>query len=394
MPSSFGNQLRVSIFGQSHSQAIGCVVEGLPAGFHVDTDGLAAFLARRSPGHGPWSTTRREPDAPRIVSGLNPAGETCGTPLAAIIENTNTRSQDYNNLRHIPRPGHADWPAQVKWQGAQDVAGGGHFSGRLTAPLCIAGGIALQILAKKGVRIAAHLLQVGSAFDDNFDAIALDHQARIHLAAQLAQLQDGRIFPTISERAGAAMQAAIEDARQDQDSVGGMIECVALGLPAGIGGPAYDGIESVLARIIFGIPAIKSLEFGAGSAVAGRRGSQNNDPYLVEDGHIRPAKNNAGGNLGGITTGAPLLFRVAVKPTSSIGIAQRSVNMDSNQPAELVVKGRHDPCIAPRAVPVVEAACALAVLDSWLSWPTEHDRCAGLAQLLLAGYEKELSRYV
>lgn len=374
MASSFGNTLRVSVFGQSHSEAIGCVIEGLPAGFTPDFEELGRFMARRAPGQGPWSTSRREPDRPRIVSGLNQQGQTCGAPLAAFIENTNTRSQDYKNLARIPRPGHADWPAQVKWQGAQDVAGGGHFSGRLTAPLCIAGGLALQLLAAKGVTIAAHLKSCAQVEDAPFDALALNREARIHLAAQIQQLQDGRTFPTISEAAGKAMQNAIEQARLEEDSVGGVVECVATGLPAGIGGPNFDGIESTLARLIFGIPAVKGLEFGSGFAAAQSTGSANNDPYRMVNGRVQPQTNNAGGNLGGLTTGAPLLFSMAIKPTSSIGLTQDSVDITAEKNEDLVVYGRHDPCIAPRAVPVAEAVCALAILDSWLSWPRESER--------------------
>lgn len=374
MGSSFGNALRVSVFGQSHSEAIGCVIEGLPAGFTPDLEELGQFMARRAPGQGPWSTSRREADQPHIVSGLNQQGQTCGAPLAAFIQNTNTRSQDYKNLARIPRPGHADWPAQVKWAGAQDVAGGGHFSGRLTAPLCIAGGLALQLLATKGVSVAAHLLTCANVEDTPFDACKLDHKAHIHLAAQIQQLTDGRSFPTISEAAGTAMKAAIEQARLQEDSVGGVIECVATGLPAGIGGPNFDGIESVLARLIFGIPAVKGLEFGSGFAAAKATGATFNDPWHMVDGQVQPKTNHAGGNLGGLTTGAPLLFRMAVKPTSSIGLPQQSVDITADKNEELVVHGRHDPCIAPRAVPVAEAVCALAILDSWLSWPVEAER--------------------
>ena len=371
MASTFGNTLRVSVFGQSHSPAIGCVVEGLPSGFRVDADELAAFMARRAPGRDPWSTPRKEADAPRIVSGLNPDGRTCGAPLAAIIENTNTRSHDYDELRRVPRPGHADWPAQVKWSGEQDVAGGGHFSGRLTAPVCVAGGIALQMLASRGVRVSAHLLEVVGEPDEPFCATELDPTSRARLHSQMDALADGRTFPAIDPDAATAMRAEIEAARKAGDSVGGLIECVCCGLPAGIGGPMFDGIESVIARAVFGIPAVKGLEFGSGFDAAIMYGSENNDPYRMVDGRVEPTKNDAGGNLGGITTGAPLLFRMAVKPTSSIAREQDSVDLVANTDARLGVRGRHDPCIAPRAVPVAEAVMALAVLDSWLSFPPD-----------------------
>ena len=371
MASTFGNTLRVSVFGQSHSPAIGCVVDGLPSGFRVDTDELAAFMARRAPGRDPWSTPRKEADTPRIVSGLNPDGRTCGAPLAATIENTNTRSHDYDELRRVPRPGHADWPAQVKWSGEQDVAGGGHFSGRLTAPVCVAGGIALQMLASRGVRVSTHLLEVAGEPDEPFCATELDPASRTRLTSQMDALADGRTFPAIDPEAATAMQAEIDAARKAGDSVGGVIECVCCGLPAGIGGPMFDGIESVIARAVFGIPAVKGLEFGSGFDAAIMYGSENNDPYHMVDGRVEPTKNDAGGNLGGITTGAPLLFRMAVKPTSSIAREQDSVDLTTHTDACLGVRGRHDPCIAPRAVPVAEAVMALAVLDSWLSFPPD-----------------------
>lgn len=363
MGSSFGTALRVNVFGQSHSAAIGCVVEGLPSGFAVDQDALARFMARRAPGGASWSTPRKEADAVRIVSGLNPAGQTCGAPLACLIENTNTRSSDYDELRRIPRPGHADLTAQAKWHGAQDVAGGGHFSGRLTAPLCAAGGIALQVLASHGVRVAAHLDEVAGIED-------LHLCARESNADQLTAQMDilaARPFPTICPDAEERMVAAIEAARAEGDSVGGVIECVATGLPAGLGEPLFDGIESTIARIAFGVPAVKGLEFGAGFAAARLRGSQNNDPYgLDEAGNVVPLKNDAGGNLGGISTGAPVVFRMAVKPTPSIAREQCSVDLVAGTEATLAVRGRHDPCIAPRAVPVAEAVMALALLDCWL----------------------------
>ena len=369
MASRFGNTLSVSVFGQSHSAAIGCVVEGLPAGFAPDLDQLRAFMSRRAPGRASWATPRREADEPRILSGLNQRGETCGAPLAIVIENSNTRSGDYDDVMRMPRPGHADFTAQAKWHGYQDVPGGGHFSGRLTAPLCAAGGIALQLLATRGVRVGAHLAQVGEALDEPFCAQEMGAAAQETLSAQLDALADGRAFPTISQKAGEAMIAQIDAARAAQDSVGGAIECVATGLPAGIGDPLFDGVESAIARIAFGIPAVKALEFGAGTTVAGRLGSQNNDPFGMVDGTARPLVNSAGGNLGGITTGAPLLFKLAVKPTPSIARPQATVDLTTGSDATLALRGRHDPCIAPRAVPVAEAVMALAVLDCWLSDP-------------------------
>ena len=371
MPSSFGTTLRVTVFGQSHSEGIGCVVEGLPAGFGVDLDALVAFMARRAPGQGPWSTPRKEPDAVRVLSGLNVQGETCGAPLALAIMNTNTRSRDYDNLLAVPRPGHADFTAWAKWHGSQDVPGGGHFSGRLTAPLCAAGGIALQLLEEKGVRIRSHLAQVGSVRDERFSALDNSPESARALASQMERLATASPLPTIDPEAGRAMLDEIESARRDLDSVGGLVECVCCGLPAGVGSPMFDGIENTIARAAFGIPAVKGIEFGAGFGVAAMRGHEDNDPYVVRDGRCAPATNNAGGALGGISTGAPIVFRIAMKPTSSIAREQDSVDLTTMEPAKLRVHGRHDPCVAVRAVPVSEAVCALAVLDSWLSWPAE-----------------------
>lgn len=367
MPSSFGNTLRVSVFGQSHSADIGCVVEGLPSGHHVDLDALAAFMARRAPGQGSWTTPRTELDAVRVVSGLNVRGDTCGAPLALLIENTNARSQDYDNLLTHPRPGHADWPAQVKWGGNQDVRGGGHFSGRLTAPLCAAGGIALAILGERGVRVAAHLARVAEAEDELFSPLP-----GAVLDRQLEALASTRPLATIDSAAAERMAQVIDAARRSRDSVGGIIECIATGLPAGVGSPMFDGLENLLARALFGIPAIKGVEFGAGFAAAQLHGSEDNDPWHTDGTEVMPTSNNAGGILGGLSTGAPIILRVAVKPTSSISRPQQTIDTAHKTDDILEVTGRHDPCIAPRAVPVVEATCALALLDAWLSFPPEH----------------------
>ena len=374
MPSTFGNALRVTVFGQSHSQAVGCVVEGLPSGHVVDMEALGRFMARRAPGQGPWTTPRKEADLPRIVSGLNPKGATCGAPLAVVIENTNTRSRDYDNLMAVPRPGHADYTAWTKWHGNQDVPGGGHFSGRLTAPLCAAGGIALQMLAERGVRVGAHLLSVADVRDEPLCALDNAPASQVRLQGQLDALTDGRTFPTIDAEAGKAMLAAIDDARRELDSVGGVVECVATGMPAGVGSPMFDGIENLIARAAFGVPAVKGVEFGRGFEAARLRGSEDNDPYRMVDGTVTPVTNNAGGALGGITTGAPVLFRMALKPTSSISRPQESVDLTSGSDATLEVHGRHDPCVATRAVPVAEAICALALLDALLSFPPEPEQ--------------------
>lgn len=374
MPSSFGNTLRVTVFGQSHSAGVGCVVEGLPAGIAVDQARLADFMARRAPGNAPWTTPRKEKDAVRILSGLNPDGRTCGAPLAAVIENTNTRSQDYGNIMGIPRPGHADFAAWAKWHGEQDIPGGGHFSGRLTGPLCIAGGICLQWLEQQSVRVSAHVDECAGVADEHFFALDNSPAASERLYAQMDALADGREFPAIDKNAAERMTDAIMAARAQKDSVGGVIECVACGLPAGVGSPMFDGLENTIAYAVFGIPSVKGIEFGAGFSAAAMRGSLNNDPYEVRDGACVPVTNNAGGILGGISTGAPLHFRCALKPISSIGIEQDSVDLERMAPAKLTVRGRHDATALTRAVPVVEAVAACAIADALLSWPADPTR--------------------
>lgn len=355
MSSTYGQQLKLSIFGQSHGKAIGMTLDGIPAGLPVDEDKLRAFMARRAPGRNDYSTPRKEADAPEFLSGIVD-GYTCGAPIAAIISNTNTRSGDYRNLMDCPRPGHADYTAQVKYGGYQDVAGGGHFSGRLTAPLCIAGGLCKQWLENLGIRIAARLCMVAGIEDGpvSWDPINPD----------LSLVGDP--FPVLNAEAGEHMQQAINDARADADSVGGVIECVITGLPAGLGDPMFGGMESRIAQIVYGVPAVKGLEFGSGFAGSSLRGSQNNDAYTVTDGKITTLTNNAGGILGGITNAMPLFFRAAIKPTPSIGKQQQSVSLSAMENVPLEIHGRHDPCIAPRAVPVIEAAAALAVFDALL----------------------------
>lgn len=357
MSSTYHGQLTVSIFGQSHGSAIGVTVDGLPPGEAVDLEVLQTFLNRRSPGQGDWSTPRKEADRPEILSGLL-EGRTCGAPLTAIIRNTNTRSGDYANLKDLPRPGHADYTAQVKYGGFQDSAGGGHFSGRLTAPLCIAGGICRQLLARRGITVGAHIAAIGGVPDSPFDPVSLSREALL--------APGEKPFPVRDDSAGAAMQAQIAEAKAAGDSLGGVIECAVLGLPPGLGDPMLDGMENRVARLVFAIPAVKGLEFGAGFAAAGYRGSENNDPFCWENGQVRTRTNHAGGILGGITNGMPLVFRSAVKPTPSIAQAQTSVSLSRWEAAVLEIKGRHDPCIVPRAVPCVEAAAAIAVYDALL----------------------------
>ncbi len=353
MASICGKNIQVSIFGQSHSTGIGVVVDGLPAGKAVDMEKLQAFLNRRAPGQNAYSTKRREADAPEVLSGLVD-GHTCGAPFCAVIRNTNTRSGDYANLKEVPRPSHADYAAQIRYGGFQDVAGGGHFSGRLTAPLCIAGGICKQILSEQGIEIRAHIVQIGKVQTMAADACSV---------VPMREFAPGE-FPAYDQVAAAKMQEEIEAARMDADSVGGMIECVITGVPAGIGDPMFDGMENRLASVLFGIPAVKGVWFGNGQEVSGLRGSENNDAFAVADGTIVTETNRHGGILGGITSGMPIVLRVAMKPTPSIGKEQKSVRMTTMEEEPLVIQGRHDPCIVPRAVPVVEAAAAIAILDS------------------------------
>ena len=348
--SSYGENLRITIFGQSHSPAIGVTVEGIPAGERIDTAELARFLARRAPGRNEWSTPRREADAPEFLSGLKDS-VTCGAPLAAIIRNADTRSQDYAALADTPRPGHADYTAQVKYGGAQDSAGGGHFSGRLTAPLCIAGGICIQLLAREGITVISRIAAIADVEDEGA------------LCASTAE----KPFPTVSNERGEAMRAAIAAAKADGDSVGGVIECAVLGLPAGLGGPLFGGLEGRISAAVFGIPAVKGIEFGAGFAAARMRGSENNDCFETSSGRVVTKSNNCGGILGGISDGMPLVFRAAVKPTPSIAAEQLTLNMKTMEETALHVPGRHDPCVVPRAVPCVEAAAAIAVYDALLA---------------------------
>lgn len=349
-----GRVLRLSIFGQSHSAAIGCVLDGLPSGIAVDPERIAAFMARRAPGRDEYSTKRSEADAVEILSGVA-GGLTCGAPLSVVIRNTDTRSGDYAGLSVTPRPSHADFTARVKYGKAADFAGGGHFSGRLTAPLCAAGAILLGWLEDRGVSVGAHIARIAGIADAPFDAAAVG-------AAEMSAVAAKR-FPVIDDAAGARMCEAIEAARLESDSVGGVIECAAAGLPAGLGDPMFGGVENRISQAIFAIPAVRGIEFGAGFAAADMRGSRHNDPFVISGGSVRTAKNDHGGVLGGITSGMPLVFRVAIKPTPSIGTEQQTVDLDAGESARLTVHGRHDPCIVPRAVPCIEAAAALVLAD-------------------------------
>lgn len=348
MSSSFNGNIKFTIFGQSHSPAIGVTVEGLPAGFEPDMSELARFMQRRAPGRNEFSTPRSEADVPEFISGLFD-GRLCGTPLTAIIKNTNTRSGDYSELKYKPRPGHADFTAGVRYNNAQDYTGGGHFSGRLTAPLCIVGGLCLQLLRAEGISVVTRIAELGGVADKG----------------EICSTAD-KPFPVVNDECGEKMKAAILSAKAEGDSVGGIIECAVSGCPAGIGDPMFGGMENRISSLVFGIPAVKGIEFGAGFDAAKMLGSENNDPFAVENGNIITKTNNCGGILGGITTGMPIVFRAAVKPTPSIAREQDTVDLRTMEKTKLTVHGRHDPCIVPRAVPCIEAAAAIAVYDALL----------------------------
>ena len=359
MSSTYGENLKLSIFGQSHGPAIGMTLDGIPAGLPVDFEVLQAFLNRRAPGQHDFATPRKEEDCPEFLAGIVD-GYTCGAPIAAIIHNRNTISKDYSNLKDCPRPGHADFTAQMKYGGYQDVAGGGHFSGRLTAPLCIAGGLCKQWLEEIGIQIGAHISAIAGISDEPYS------WGQSSASPDFNAIHKG--FPVLSMEAGNRMHQAILNAKEDGDSVGGIIECAVTGLPAGIGEPMFGGMEGKIAQIVYGIPAVKGLEFGSGFAGSSTLGSINNDCYLYRDGNITTETNHAGGILGGITTGMPLILRTAIKPTPSIRKAQTSISFSAQQEVTLEINGRHDPCIVPRAVPVVEAAAAIAIFDAYMSF--------------------------
>ncbi len=355
MGSVWGNALKLSIFGESHGSGIGVVLDGYPAGIPFDEDFVLSEMARRAPGKNKQSTARSEADLPRILSGIY-HGHSTGTPICAVIENTDARSGDYKDFTNRPRPGHADYTGAVRYGGWNDPRGGGHFSGRLTAPLVFAGAVCKLFLQTKGITIGAHIQSIAQIQDTPFDDLDLSAET-----LEALRLQP---YPIQNPRAGEAMLNAIEEARLDGDSVGGVIECAVLGLPAGLGSPMLDTVEGRLASLLFSVPAVKGVEFGAGFAFAGLRGSHANDPYYKDSsGAIRTETNNNGGILGGITSGMPLLFRTAIKPTPSISRRQDTLNLQTGAVEPFTVTGRHDPCIVTRAAPVIEAACAAAVTD-------------------------------
>ncbi len=357
MGSTFGNILNISVFGESHGAAIGVTIDNFPSGIKVDTDFISKEMARRAPSTSPASTARREPDVPEILSGVK-NGITTGAPICMIIKNRDAHSNDYSEFETTPRPGHADLTGKIRYNGHNDFCGGGHFSGRLTAPIVFAGALCKLALMTKSVKIGSHILQVGDVFDDQFTPNVLT-----------SDLLDELIIkpePIINPLARDAMQKLVSNTRESGDSIGGVVECAILNAPAGLGSPIFDAVESRLSHFLFSIPAVRGVEFGAGFGTAFMNGSDNNDEFYYDGDTVKTRTNNHGGVLGGITTGMPILFRTAFKPTPSIYKEQNTVNLDKKCNSTLQIKGRHDPCIVYRAVPVVEAAGAIVMLDLFL----------------------------
>ncbi len=352
--SSWGNAVKISIFGESHGKGTGVVIDGLPAGEKLDIEEIYLQMSRRAPGKDKAATPRLEKDIPEIISGtLNDT--TTGAPLCAFIKNTNTRSQDYGDMLSKPRPSHADYTGYIRYNGYNDIRGGGHFSARLTAPLVFAGAVCRQILSRRGINIAAHIASIGNICDERFDPVDVPDELIYRLSTTT--------FGLINTEKEKQMRELIEQCRIEQDSVGGTVECVIKGMPAGAGSPMFYGIENVISSIIFGIPAVKGIEFGSGFDGSAQRGSRNNDEFYFDGKTVKTRTNNHGGILGGISSGMPIIFRTAMKPTPSISQLQKTVDLKKHKDSEIEIKGRHDPCIVVRAVPVIEAAAAVAVIN-------------------------------
>lgn len=367
MSATWGESLQVTIFGESHGPALGVTISGLPAGIVLDEEAIARMLARRKPGQA-LSTQRKESDSYQVVSGVMPHGSpqdghapvTTGAPLTALFQNSDARSLDYAEVARYPRPGHADYAALMRYGSFVDLRGGGRFSGRMTLPLTFAGALCSQVLARTGISIAAYLKQVGQVVGEPFD---LEHPP----LEVLQNIVNDQAFPALSEKTAALMQDEIKRAASCKDSVGAVIECCAWGVPAGLGGPLFEGIEGKVSSLAFAVPAVKGVSFGAGFALASLRGSQSNDPLRFEGANVVRDSNNMGGIEGGITNGMPLVFQAAFKPTPSLGREQQTVDLKERTTVMRATQGRHDPCVALRAVPVMEAVCAIALCDSILS---------------------------
>ncbi len=357
MSATFGRNLRMTIFGESHGKGIGLVLDGLPPGTPIEEEFIKEEMARRAPGKNQMSTQRQEKDAFIIESGVF-EGKATGTPLCVLIPNSDQHSKDYSLLKDVMRPGHADYAGKVRYKGFNDYRGGGHFSGRLTAPLVFTGAVARTVLAQKGIVVGAHVARIGKITDDLFNPLG-------EMTERLMALRKFTL-PVLDDGKASLMEAEIMAAREQMDSVGGIVEVMAAGMPPGIGDPFFDSLESRLSHALFSVPAVKGIEFGAGFALAALKGSEANDPMTFDKGNVRTTRNNNGGITGGITNGMPVLFRVAIKPTPSIGQPQQTVNVTEGKDTILEVKGRHDPCIVPRAVPVIEAVTAWVLLDMLL----------------------------
>lgn len=354
MSGVYGEYLKLSIFGESHGQGVGIVINGVPAGLELDLDFIGKELRRRAPGQSSFTTARIEDDNYEILSGFFNK-RTTGAPLCLMIRNRDCRSGDYEELKDIPRPGHADFTARIKYSGYNDYRGGGHFSGRLTAALVLAGAIAKQMLSSKDIYLGSHILSIGDIRDQAFDM-------KIKSSEILTELRE-MDFPVLSEEKGLMMKEKIYQVKAQQDSIGGVVETAVVGLPAGLGSPFFDSVESKIAHLLFSIPAVKGVEFGAGFRLAQMLGSEANDQFVIEKDQVRTKTNHCGGIQGGISNGMPIIFKTAFKPTPSISSQQRTVDLGRFEEVEIKIKGRHDPCVVPRAVPVVEAAAALALAD-------------------------------
>jgi chorismate synthase len=354
--SSFGNNIKFTVFGESHGPFIGVVIENLPAGLMLDFEAIKKDMARRAPTKNDWSTKRSEPDEVEIISGVF-EDKLTGAPLCAMIKNKDTRSKDYSSLKVKPRPGHADYTAYVKYDGHQDYRGGGHFSARLTAPIVFAGSVARQILKKQGIEIGAHIANIGGQVDRCFDATAPD----------FSDLSE-KLFAVIDDEKGMQMQKLILNASKEKDSIGGAVECAITGVKAGVGGPMFGGLEGKISSAIFAIPAVKAIAFGAGKGYEVMHGSKANDAFCFEKEKIVTKTNHCGGILGGISNGMPIIFNVSFKPTPSIAQPQNTVDLNNGLDTQIEIKGRHDACIIPRAVVVVEAMSALVILDEIMNF--------------------------
>lgn len=354
MSGMWGSKIKLSIFGESHGNAIGITIDGIPAGFSIDMDKIMMEMARRAPGKSSLSTPRKESDIPEILSGYF-EGKTTGTPLCAIIRNSNTKSKDYSKLKDVMRPGHADYTGAVRYKGFNDYRGGGHFSGRITAPLVFAGAICKQILEVKGIIVSAHINSIGKIKDCSF--------LESDISDELLNSFKEKELPLINTKLEDEMRQEILSARSSGDSIGGTIECAILGVSPGIGDPFFDSVESTLAHLMFSVPAVKGIEFGKGFDISKMRGSEANDEYYLENGNIKTKTNNNGGILGGITNGMPIIFNVAIKPTASIFKEQKAVNIITMEETTLCIEGRHDPCIVQRALPVIEAVAAIGITE-------------------------------